>query len=121
MGTRSALAKKINTGYEWIYCHWDGYPENQLPLLENYETEEKVDQLIALKSLSYLGKEIGEKQDFNKPINKDWCLSYWRDRNEQEVEIHTATTHSQLERQAVNSSCEHLYVYEHNKWKHYPL
>ena len=116
MGTRSALARKINTGYEWIYCHWDGYPENQLPLLQNYDTEEKIDQLIALKSLSYLGKEIGKKQNFDKPTNKDWCLSYYRDRNE-DVNSHKVYTLHELRNSANRSSCEYLYIYEDYKWK----
>ena len=34
---------------ETIYCHWDGYPEHQMPILtEHYNTAEKVKALLAL-------------------------------------------------------------------------
>ena len=29
MSTRSCLAYKTKTGFEGVYCHWDGYPTNR--------------------------------------------------------------------------------------------
>jgi hypothetical protein len=119
MGTRSAIAKKTEEGYEWIYCHWDGYPENQLPLLQNYNTKEKVDELLALRGLSYLGNEIGEKQNFDNPTNKNWCLSYWRDREEEHEGPHKVPNRKSLVKDARSIDCEYIYVFENNKWMLY--
>jgi hypothetical protein len=116
MSTRSAIAKKTELGYEWIYCHFDGYPENQEPLLKNYDTEEKVNELLSLKCLSYLGSEIGEKQNFAKPTNRNWCLSYWRDRGEESIAPYQVAHMKYLKEDAMNSHCEWLYVYENGKW-----
>ncbi|MFD0373718.1 hypothetical protein [Streptomyces sp. NPDC127112] len=33
ISTRSFIARPTGTGYEGIYCHYDGYPDHQLPLL----------------------------------------------------------------------------------------
>ncbi|MGW6577631.1 hypothetical protein ACWGAN_36430 [Streptomyces sp. NPDC054945] len=33
ISTRSFIARPAGTGYEGIYCHYDGYPDHQLPLL----------------------------------------------------------------------------------------
>ena len=85
MATRSNICVKTPEGdLLGIYCHFDGYPENQMPLLtENYNTIEKAMELLALGNLSYLREEIGERQDFNaKDKNERWCLAYGRDRGE---------------------------------------
>ncbi len=34
MATRSHIYVKTETGYLGCYCHYDGYPENVIPLLE---------------------------------------------------------------------------------------
>ena len=69
-----------------IYCHWDGYPSNMLPLLnENYNTIEKVEELMALGNLSYLAERVKpepeEEHSFDKPI-RDITVAYHRDRGE---------------------------------------
>ncbi|WP_405734888.1 hypothetical protein OG607_41340 [Streptomyces sp. NBC_01537] len=33
LATRSFIARPTETGYTGVYCHWDGYPSHQLPLL----------------------------------------------------------------------------------------
>jgi len=39
----------------YMYCHFDGYPDNQLPLLTNsYNTYEKVLELVKLRGISSL-------------------------------------------------------------------
>jgi hypothetical protein len=66
-----------------IYCHWDGYPENNgLLLMKHWNNAYLIDHLMQLGNLSYLGKEIGECQDFDHPTDRNWCLAYGRDRNE---------------------------------------
>ena len=89
MATRSHIGILNQNGtVDYIYCHFDGYLEHNGKILnEHYNTEEQVRELIGLGDISSLGKEIGEKQDFNGPrVNRDWCLVYGRDRGETGVE-----------------------------------
>ena len=86
MATRSNIAYKTPEGkIRSVYCHWDGYPAHNGEMLRrNYTTTEKVVALIELGSLSSLGAELGEKQDFDdRSTHKDeWTLAYHRDRGE---------------------------------------
>jgi hypothetical protein len=86
MATRSNIAYKTAEGkIRSVYSHWDGYPEcNGKILLDNYKDIEKIKTLIELGSISSLGAEIGEKQDFDdRNSQKDsWTLAYHRDRGE---------------------------------------
>ena len=90
MATRSNIAYKTAEGkIRSIYCHWDGYVANNGKiLLENYTDQAKIEALVALGSLSSLGEELGEQQDFDdRSSQKDsWCLAYGRDRGEVDVE-----------------------------------
>ena len=88
MSTRSTIRMVLPTGEcsKVSYCHWDGYPSNMLPLLtENYDTIEKVKELINLGNLSYLGKRVkpaeGEAHSFESPA-PDVTVAYHRDRDE---------------------------------------
>jgi len=86
MATRSNIAMKTADGkIVSVYCHWDGYVANNGKiLLENYTDAHKIEALVALGSISSLGEQIGEKQDFNdRSTQKDnWTLFYSRDRGE---------------------------------------
>ena len=87
MATRSAIGyKDLNGKIRAVYAHWDGYPAgNGRILQENYQDLAKIEALIALGSISSLGPELGEKQDFNdRSTQKDeWTLAYHRDRGEE--------------------------------------
>jgi len=89
MATRSNIAyKTIDGKIRSVYCHWDGYPEHNGEMLRRYYTDQsKIEALIELGSISSLGAELGEKQDFdNRSTQKeDWTLAYHRDRGEQLV------------------------------------
>lgn len=75
MATRSRIGIMENDGtVKSVYCHWDGYPDNNGKILvENYNSEEKVRALLALGDISSLDAEVrpanGAKQDFEKPIS----------------------------------------------------
>lgn len=86
MATRSTITLSTPEGYDSIYCHWDGAPShNGVVLFENYDTEEKVKELIALGSISSLNKyakpEGGDKHSFCHPA-KNITVAYHRDRGE---------------------------------------
>ncbi len=97
MATRSTIALEYADGtVDQIYCHWDGYLDNngQL-LLQNYMDPFKVRSLMDLGDLSSLGPNIGDKHDFDCPFpygtpeQKQWTEDkrevttfYGRDRGE---------------------------------------
>jgi len=56
MGTRSTIALEFADGtVEQVYCHWDGYLENNGRILsENYTDPFKVKELVALGGFSSL-------------------------------------------------------------------
>ena len=71
---------------ETIYCHWDGYPDHQMPILtEHYNTAEKVKALLALGDISILGERLApdadEPHSFEKPA-EGVTVAYHRDRKE---------------------------------------
>lgn len=97
MATRSTIALEYADGsVKQIYCHWDGYLDQNGKLLKTYWTDpSKVDRLISLGNLSKLGSELGEKHPFDCPYRygtaeynqwkskyQNWCVFYCRDREE---------------------------------------
>jgi hypothetical protein len=72
MSTRSYITIKLDNGkYKGIYCHSDGYPDGVGQcLFNNYQEQEKVEELIALGDISYIGENIGS------------VCAYHRDRGE---------------------------------------
>ena len=84
MATRSTISKVNSNGsIESIYCHYDGDLNGEI-LKNYYNTQEKVDELIALGSLSSLHKNIKptlSTHSFNNQ-EKDVTVAYHRDRGE---------------------------------------
>jgi hypothetical protein len=88
MATHSTIRMVLPSGKcsKVSYCHWNGDPDNMLPLLnENYNTIEKVEELISLGNLSYLAKKVkpdeNETHSFDKPA-ANVTVAYHRDRGE---------------------------------------
>ena len=85
MGTRSNIAAQMTDGTsKVIYCHWDGYiAHNGQILNKHYNTQEKVEALIALGNISSLAPstECPEGHTFDTPID-GYCVAYGRDRGE---------------------------------------
>lgn len=94
MATRSRIAiEKENGTVESIYCHWDGYPENNGRILvENYTDHEKVQALINLGDISSLAPNIDAAPDtghtFNGPVD-GVVVAYGRDRGETGIDKKT--------------------------------
>ena len=112
MSTESAIIIQNENGTcEGIYCHWDGYPENQMPILTgHYKDEAKIRELIALGSLSSLDKEIGVKHDFNN-CPEGMVNAYHRDRNEswEHTKPQCGNTWQEL---AKGSHYEYAYIFD---------
>jgi hypothetical protein len=86
MATRSNIAYRNTQGkIISIYSHWDGYPEHNGELLRRfYNTQDKVEALIALGSISSLGQDIGKQVDFDDrdTHTETGTIAYHRDRGE---------------------------------------
>ena len=116
MSTRSNIGVRNTDGtIDYIYCHFDGYPEHNGQILtENYTNINRVNELLKLGDLSVLGKFIGEKQDFDKRV-KDYCLAYGRDRGETGVSASTTTFENLLN----NTTIDYVYVFDGDYWECY--
>ncbi len=70
MATRSTIALEFADGTVGkVYCHWDGYLDNNGKLLlNNYSDPFKLRDLIDLGDISSLGPNIGDKHEFDIPF-----------------------------------------------------
>lgn len=70
MATRSTIAMEFADGtVQQVYCHWDGYLDNNGEiLLNNYKDPFKLQELIDLGDISSLGPNIGDKHEFDIPF-----------------------------------------------------
>ena len=88
MSTNSNIRIKRKDGTQTgIYCHWDGYIENNGVILQlAYNTPEKVEELLKLGDLSSLGFVTkpyeGAVHDFDHS-QENVCVAYHRDRGEE--------------------------------------
>jgi hypothetical protein len=112
MSTNSRVAIQLkNKKIKSIYVHWDGYLSGVgQDLLDFYNTEEKVNELLELGNLSILGTSIGEKVDFDKFDSREnkQCLAYGRDRGDEESE---AKEHLDSENEQ-----EYNYLFKNGIW-----
>ncbi len=118
MGTRSAIGYKLPNGkIKAVYCHWDGYPSHQMPILQkNYNNLAAVQALIRPGSMSCLEtyRTWTELQRAPQPL-------YHKERGDGDAPITRAE--STVEEHWRNWDCEHLYVFhpEMKYWQHIPL
>lgn len=128
MSTRSYICieteqTKVNGKMLGIYCHWDGYPENNGRILVNYyKDREKVKRLIALGNLSSLGPHITPNPKMNHSFDDpqdNVCVAYGRDRGEEDTEPKFVTLDDLMDE---SSWIEYVYVYTlDNEWVYYDI
>ena len=89
MGTRSMIgAVRPNGKVDVVYCHWDGYIEEPgvgWTLYTYWPTIQCARTLVAHGGMSSLGRELGQKHDFNdsnNDVTRNWCTFYRRDRGD---------------------------------------
>ena len=82
MATRSTIALEFADGtVQQVYCHWDGYLDNNGVILRDHYTDPfKLQRLIDLGDISSLGEDIGDKHDFDE--RDAGTTFYMRDRGE---------------------------------------
>lgn len=128
MGTRSRIAVMHGTVCKSVYCHWDGYLENNGRILQEHYDSTKANQLVALGDLSSLRPNIGEKHAFSQfdltPEQReqyeldhgDSCTFYGRDRGETGCEWQVAHTFEEFLEQADGCGAEFYYVMRDGVW-----
>ena len=98
-----------------IYCEWDGYPENQLPILINfYKDKNKIRKLISLRAISLLGEEIAFNQEKNNHSDK-WTTPLRNSdkfiiNNYESINIFLNHVWSDL-------NVDYAYIYDQDVWK----
>ena len=107
MATRSTITVKTGKNErKSIYAHWDGSPSwNGKILLEHYNTQEKVEELISYGNVSVLAPKIhpdpnrvhtfDNKQD-------DVCVFYGRDRGDRGQDAEVLTNARSVDEQEFN-------------------
>ena len=105
MATRSFIGKlNKDNSITGIYCHWDGYPEHAgRILIDNYLTEQQVDQLLALGDLSCIDPAL------------DKCESY-ASRGEKGVEAKSYKDLQAFYEAGRGSWVEYFYVFNYDFW-----
>ena len=101
-----------------VYVHNDGYLSGVgKTLKQNYTNDEKIKQLIALGNLSFIGKEIGEKHDFDSE-DYESTLAYGRDGGEKNQFANISNTIKEFEDLATDSHVDYTYLWdvENKKW-----
>ena len=112
MATRSFIAlKHSDDTFSGVYCHWDGYPENNGKILrDEYVDRTKIVELIDGGQISSLKTE----HDWNcNPMPAG--VLYYTDRGD-EHEVHHFQSAVDVEDAARDMGCEYLYVYDESKW-----
>lgn len=120
MATRSLIGKYTNNNTTWkyIYCHWDGYPENNGKLLiDNYTDIDTVNKLLDLGDIASLGK-LPEKIEGNDET--DITIAYHRDRHwDKNPAIEAPIDTGSLQASMQSDSCDYAYIFDIStkRWK----
>ena len=120
MATRSIIGivneDKSITG---IYCHYDGYLENNGKLLLNhYNNVGIINELMDLGDLSYLDKKLysdNNSHTFKNP-QPGVCVAYGRDRGETNVDGVIYEDLGGFEDAMEDYGCDYQYLFDNGKW-----
>ena len=127
MATRSAIAIKHGRNtIKSVYCHWDGYPEHNGRILQEYwYTPIIINQLIEMGDISSLGATIGKKIEFDATpeyIQNDFemaisyqCVFYNRDRGEN-TSFRTFETEAEFVEHYDEAGIEYYYLFDNGVW-----
>ncbi|MDL2284459.1 hypothetical protein LJC19_04880 [Oxalobacter sp. OttesenSCG-928-P03] len=118
MSTRSVIIAAINQRFHAIYCHYDGYPEHNGRILsDHYNTQEKVEALIALGDLSSLAPSIEQPEghSFDSP-KRGYTVAYGRDRGETDIEAVTGITIKDTLHRFGDRGQEYTYIWNGQNW-----
>ena len=122
MSTRSRVAVMHGNVCKSIYVHSDGYFGYLGQVLSKYYDSTKANQLVAHGDCSMVGKDIGEKIDFNDRLTYDendiatQCRFYGRDRGETGTEWQVDHSFEEFLTRVDNCTGEYYYIMENGQW-----
>lgn len=109
MATRSLIGLENQDGsINYVYCHYDGYPEYQLKMLsEHYQDRAKVAELISNGDMSQLKEEIG-------------LISFYKDSHKEVVDIEVCFSPEAYRDKMGKYGCEYCYfLSKEGEWKYF--
>lgn len=111
MSTRSAIGYLQPSGsVRAVYCHWDGYPDHQLPILnKRYNSLAKVKALIKPGSMS----SLETKHTWTRNEEREPQPLYHCERGDGDKPI---TSNRPLDTWFKEHDCDYLYVWDGKKW-----
>lgn len=118
MATRSMIGVQRENGtIEAVYCHWDGYPSNQGPILLNaYNGPRKIEGLIRQGDLSCLGRIL--VADATGAEDEDACSNIngyvGGDGGDSECSAKVYADLDDLRKR--QTWCEYFYVHKEGQW-----
>ena len=127
MATRSRIGVMHGNVCKSVYCHWDGYLENNgRILLENYD-QVKANKLISLGDISSLGPEIGTEHPFSQFESSisaeeyeakfgNMTTFYGRDRGEKDVDYKVTDTFQDFLTLVDHCGAEYYYIIKDGVW-----
>lgn len=105
MSTRSFIGYQNENGFiDYVYCHFDGYPSNILPLLENYNSLQSIKELVEMGDISTLGESLANTIFYAR--NKGEPLNVTRN-----IPYYFVLT------KAKKNFIDYVYVFIDNEWK----
>lgn len=129
MATRSMIAQMDDNGItaQAVYCHWDGYLENNGRILQDHYNSVKTRELISLGDISSLREEIGSAHPFSRlecGLNSDqWeaqygnqCTFYGRDRGESNTAASSYSSLAELIDSAEGCGAQFVYILLGEEW-----
>lgn len=125
MATRSTIGYFENGILTSVYCHWDGYlRHNGVLLNENYNTLEKVKELVSFGNISSLKSKIGERHPFEtynlsveeKQKFENFTTFYGRDRGETSQRTRIFLSYDDYFNYYNDCGCEYFYVFSQGEW-----
>ena len=105
MSTRALIGKvdKHSDSVTAIYLHWDGYPEYVLSRLEGYQTNDDINDLLALGDCSKLTTNITTNVHYSRDKGEQWNVFQFDSIKEF--------------KDTIINEYEYGYLYEDGKWK----
>ncbi len=120
MGTPSTLIAKLSNGrYISVYANSDGYPSYMGKMLEeHYTSQSKIEQLLALGSLSRVCAECDAPpgHSYATPA-KDHSIAFHRDRGEDWEDMAPAFADTLEEILRCDPSGSYLYMWDGESWR----
>lgn len=121
MSTRSLIARQTDSGFEAVYCHFDGNPQHHAPILtRHYATDDAVAALLDLGDLSILGLQLGRVHEFathsENAEAQEWCLAYGRDRGDKDTAKRTNASETEFLADAQKRWADYVYLFRDGRW-----